>query len=145
MRYLILIQSNQQSREVWEGGFDGQPILGGGDLATLFTLNDDTVKVMEFLTSDAFGGEWAAAGGWLSPHRTFDQSLYSDSITQQVAKIASEAQVFRYDGSDLMPTAVGAGSFWIGPPPITPIRCALSVIRWRRLSQTGWSATTLPA
>ncbi|MGP5717303.1 ABC transporter substrate-binding protein [Brachybacterium tyrofermentans] len=98
----------------WEGGFDGQPILGGGDLASLFTLNDDTVKVMEFLTSDAFGGEWAAAGGWLSPHRTFDQSLYSDSITRQVAEIASGAAVFRYDGSDLMPTAVGGGSFWTG-------------------------------
>ena len=56
----------------------------------------------------------AAEGGWLSPNRTFDQSLYSDSITQQVAKIASEAQVFRYDGSDLMPTAVGGGSFWKG-------------------------------
>jgi alpha-glucoside transport system substrate-binding protein len=98
----------------WEGGFDGQPILGGGDLAALFTLNDDTVKVMEFLSSDAFGGEWAGAGGWLSPHRTFDQSKYADSITQQVAEIASNSQVFRYDGSDLMPTAVGGGSFWTG-------------------------------
>ncbi|GAA4522297.1 ABC transporter substrate-binding protein [Brachybacterium paraconglomeratum] len=98
----------------WEGGFDGQPILGGGDLATLFTLNDDTVKVMEFLTSDAFGGEWAEAGGWLSPHRTFDPAQYSDSITRQVAEIAAGAAVFRYDGSDLMPTAVGAGSFWKG-------------------------------
>jgi len=98
----------------WEGGFDGQPILGGGDLASLFTLNDDTVKVMEFLTSDAFGGEWATAGGWLSPHRTFDQSLYSDSITRKVAEIASGAAVFRYDGSDLMPTSVGGGSFWTG-------------------------------
>jgi alpha-glucoside transport system substrate-binding protein len=98
----------------WEGGFDGQPILGGGDLAALFRLNDDTVKVMEFLSSDAFGAEWAQAGGWLSPHRTFDLSQYSDEITRQVAEIASEAAVFRYDGSDLMPTAVGSGSFWKG-------------------------------
>ncbi|MGY5765557.1 ABC transporter substrate-binding protein [Brachybacterium sp. DNPG3] len=98
----------------WEGGFDGQPILGGGDLAALFTLNDDTVKVMEFLTSDAFGGAWAGAGGWLSPHRTFDLDLYADETTRRVAEIAAGAQVFRYDGSDLMPTAVGAGSFWTG-------------------------------
>lgn len=98
----------------WDGGFDGQPILGGGDLATVFTLNDDTVKVMEFLSSDQFGKEWAQAGGWLSPHRTFDLSQYSDELTRQVAEIASEAAVFRYDGSDLMPTAVGGGSFWKG-------------------------------
>ncbi|WP_114853553.1 ABC transporter substrate-binding protein [Brachybacterium sp. YJGR34] len=98
----------------WEGGFDGQPILGGGDLAALFRLNDDTVAVMDFLSSDAFGGEWAGAGGWLSPHRTFDLTRYSDEITRQVAEIASGAQVFRYDGSDLMPTSVGGGSFWTG-------------------------------
>ena len=98
----------------FEDGFDGQPILGGGDLAALFTLNDDTVKVMEFLTSDQFGAPWAEAGGWLSPHRTFDQSLYSSEITRTIAEIASEAAAFRYDGSDLMPTAVGGGSFWTG-------------------------------
>jgi len=96
----------------WEGGFDGQPILGGGDLAALFTLNDDTVKVMQFLTSPDFGGEWAQAGGWLSPHRTFDASQYPDETTRRIATIAAEAQVFRYDGSDVMPNAVGGGSFW---------------------------------
>ncbi|QCR53123.1 carbohydrate ABC transporter substrate-binding protein [Brachybacterium sp. SGAir0954] len=98
----------------WEGGFDGQPILGGGDLAALFTLNDDSVKLMRFLSSPEFGGPWAQAGGWLSPHTTFDASQYPDEITRQVAEIASGAQVFRYDGSDVMPGAVGGGSFWTG-------------------------------
>lgn len=98
----------------WEGGFEGQPILGGGDLAALFTMNDDTVKVMQFLTSPEFGGPWAKAGGWLSPHRTFDATNYADETTRRVAKIASDAKVFRYDGSDVMPTAVGGGSFWTG-------------------------------
>lgn len=98
----------------WEGGFDGQPILGGGDLAALFTLNDDTVKVMQFLSSPEFGGPWAQAGGWLSPHKTFDASQYADETTRTVAQIAAEAQVFRYDGSDVMPAAVGGGSFWTG-------------------------------
>lgn len=98
----------------WEGGFEGQPILGGGDLAALFTANDDTVEVMKFLTSDQFGAEWAQAGGWLSPHRTFDLDHYSDNTTREVAAIASEAQVFRYDGSDVMPVTVGGGTFWQG-------------------------------
>lgn len=96
----------------WEGGFEGQPILGGGDLAALLTLNDDTVKVMEFLSSDAFGVEWAKDGGWLSPHKTFDPAHYPDETTRRIATIASEAKVFRYDGSDVMPAKVGSGSFW---------------------------------
>lgn len=98
-----------------ETGYEGQPILGGGDLAGLFNGNDeDAIAVMEFLASDEFGGPWAEAGGWLSPHRTFDTSLYPDALTQQTAEIVAEADVFRYDGSDLMPTAVGGGSFWTG-------------------------------
>jgi alpha-glucoside transport system substrate-binding protein len=98
----------------WDGGYDGQPILGGGDIAALFSLTDDAVKVMQFLTSPDFGAEWAQAGGWLSPHKTFDDSNYADETTRRVAKIASEAAVFRYDGSDVMPGAVGGGSFWTG-------------------------------
>lgn len=97
-----------------EGGFDGQPILGGGDMAAMFSDDEDTVAVMEFLTSDEFGGPWAAAGGWLSPHTTFDASLYPDEITRQTAELAASSDVFRYDGSDLMPPEVGAGTFWDG-------------------------------
>ncbi|PZO60319.1 MAG: carbohydrate ABC transporter substrate-binding protein [Pseudoxanthomonas suwonensis] len=97
----------------WEGGFDGQPILGGGDLAALFAQGDEeAVKVMEFITSPEFGAEWAKAGGWLSPHSTFDNSQYADETTRRVADIAANAEVFRFDGSDLMPGSVGGGSFW---------------------------------
>jgi alpha-glucoside transport system substrate-binding protein len=98
-----------------EGGFQGQPILGGGDLAALFNGNDDESKeVMKFLTSDKFGDKWAQAGGWLSPHTSFDMDNYPDQTTKDIATIAVEADVFRYDGSDLMPNAVGGGSFWSG-------------------------------
>ncbi|MDC5699197.1 ABC transporter substrate-binding protein [Intrasporangium calvum] len=97
----------------FEGGFEGQPMLGGADLAAVFNGNDEDVKkVMQFLTSDKFGAEWAKAGGWLSPHKTFDDSNYPDDITRAVAKFAAEADVFRFDGSDVMPKAVGSGTFW---------------------------------
>jgi alpha-glucoside transport system substrate-binding protein len=97
----------------FEDGFDGQPILGGGDLAALFNGEDEEAQqVMEFLTSDAFGAEWAQAGGWLSPHRTFDGSNYSDETTRLIAEVASEADVFRFDASDLMPKNIGSGAFW---------------------------------
>lgn len=95
-------------------GFAGQPILGGGDLAAAFTYDTDTIAFMEFLTSDQFGGPWANAGGWLSPHKTFDASQYPDETTRQIAEMATTADVFRYDASDLMPKEVGSDSFWKG-------------------------------
>ena len=99
----------------FEGGYDGDPVLGGGDLAAVFTSDDDEVnQVMEFLASDQFGGPWAQAGGWLSPHTTFDVSQYADETTRTIAESASSADVFRFDGSDLMPADVGSGSFWTG-------------------------------
>ena len=97
-----------------EDGFDGQPILGGGDLAAAFSYDEDTAAVMDFLTSAEFGGPWAEGGGWLSPHTTFDASQYPDEITRQIAEMANTADVFRYDGSDVMPKEVGSDSFWKG-------------------------------
>ncbi len=97
----------------FEGGFEGRAMVGAADIAALFNGNDpDAQEVMKFLSSADFGKEWATAGGWLSPHKTFDTSLYPDEITKQVAEIVANADVFRFDGSDLMPKAVGSGTFW---------------------------------
>ena len=97
----------------YEGGYDGQPVLVGGDYAAVFNGNDDDVaQVMEFISADSFGGEWAAVGGWLSPHATFDGELYPDDVTRAIADMAYEADVIRYDASDLMPKSVGSGTFW---------------------------------
>jgi alpha-glucoside transport system substrate-binding protein len=99
----------------YEGGYDGNPVLGGGDLAASFNPDDDeTTQVMEYLAAEDFGESWAGDGGWLSPHTTFDGSLYPDETTRKVGEIAANADVFRFDASDLMPTEVGGGTFWTG-------------------------------
>jgi alpha-glucoside transport system substrate-binding protein len=91
------------------------PILGGADLAALFNGNDpDAIKVMQFLTSDKFGAEWAQAGGWLSPHKTFDPANYPNQTTKDIALAATSASGVVFDGSDVMPKEVGSGSFWTG-------------------------------
>ena len=69
---------------------------------------------MEFISSADFGAQWAAVGGWLSPHRTFDMSAYPDDVTRTIADMAYQADITRYDASDLMPKAVGSGTFWTG-------------------------------
>ena len=94
---------------------EAPPILGGADLAALFNGNDDeAIEVMKFLTSDKFGAEWAQAGGWLSPHRTFDASNYPNQTTKDIAEQATEASEVVFDGSDVMPKEVGSGTFWTG-------------------------------
>lgn len=92
---------------------EAPPLLGGGDLAGLFNGNDDeAIEVMEFISSDQFGAEWAQAGGWLSPHRTFDASNYPNEVSKQIADQTANASALVFDGSDVMPKEVGSGTFW---------------------------------
>jgi alpha-glucoside transport system substrate-binding protein len=98
-----------------EASAEAPPILGGADLAALFNGDDeDAIAVMRFLTSDEFGAEWAQAGGWLSPHRTFDASNYPNQTTKDIAEAATNASEVVFDGSDVMPKEVGSGTFWTG-------------------------------
>lgn len=100
---------------VEDGAAEGTSMLLGGDWATLFNAeNTDAIAVLEFLSSDEFGGPWANAGGWLSPHTTFDASQYPDETTRQIFQFAVDAETTGVDGSDQMPGEVGAGSFWRG-------------------------------
>ncbi|MGH9244081.1 MAG: ABC transporter substrate-binding protein [Acidimicrobiales bacterium] len=94
----------------YQGGFDGDPVLGAGDFAVLLTENSAAEQFMDFLASDEFGGEWAAAGGFLSPHQGFDATQYPNEVTRQVAEVGAQADVLRFDASDRMPPAV-AGAF----------------------------------
>jgi alpha-glucoside transport system substrate-binding protein len=91
-----------------------KPVLGGGDLAGAFSNDEDTKKVIAHITGPDFKFKNIAAAGWLSPHKTFDVSQYPDETTKAIAKLGYSATVFRFDGSDQMPGAVGAGSFWKG-------------------------------
>jgi alpha-glucoside transport system substrate-binding protein len=98
----------------YEGGFDGQPVLGGGDLAAAFNDSEDTKTVLEALFTSEFGAVWGGSEGseFLSPYPDFDTSGYSNEVTGEIAGLITEADAFRFDGSDLMPGQVGAGSFW---------------------------------
>jgi len=91
-----------------------KPVLGGGDLAGAFTNDDDVKKALEFMFTPTFKYPNMAASSYMSPHKTFDVSQYPDETTKKIAEGAYASTVFRFDGSDLMPGAVGAGSFWKG-------------------------------
>lgn len=92
----------------------GTPVLGGGNQFVVFNDNEYVRAFMEYLTTWEACKSWAAAGGALFPHQDQDFDDYGSSIERELAKILVNADVFRFDASDLMPAEVGAGSFWTG-------------------------------
>jgi alpha-glucoside transport system substrate-binding protein len=95
-------------------GYDGNPVLAGGDLALLLNDTPAARQTMEFLAQTDFGIAWANAGGWLSPHVGFPAEEYPTQAEADLFTIGAEADVLRFDASDLMPGPVGAGTFWTG-------------------------------
>ncbi|MFP4394176.1 MAG: ABC transporter substrate-binding protein [Anaerolineales bacterium] len=91
-----------------------QPVLGAGDLFAAFRDRPEVREVMEYLTTGESTKAWLESGGFVSPHNDTPLDWYPSDVDRGYAEILSEASVFRFDGSDLMPGAVGAGAFWTG-------------------------------
>ncbi|MCJ7733326.1 MAG: phosphate/phosphite/phosphonate ABC transporter substrate-binding protein [Anaerolineales bacterium] len=92
----------------------GRPYLVTGDIMAMFNDRDEVRATMEFFTKGESVKEWLAAGGTLSPHLDADLAWYGNDIEKGIAAIVADATSVRFDGSDLMPREVGAGSFWTG-------------------------------
>ncbi len=88
------------------------PTLGGGDMATLLSDSDSAKEVMKILAGKEIGKDAAPSSSYLSPHTGFDMTLYPSDLTRSIADVAYQTDEFLYDGSDSMPGAVGAGTFW---------------------------------
>jgi alpha-glucoside transport system substrate-binding protein len=88
------------------------PVIGGGDMATLLNDTDNAKKVIAALAATDIGNDAAPNSSFISPHTDFDASLYPNELTRSIAKVASESTGFLFDGSDQMPGEVGAGTFW---------------------------------
>ena len=91
------------------------PVLSGGDLAAAFNNDANTIKLRNFIGSKENGINTGKAG-YFSPHKSFDVSLYPNKTLQIIAEgVLYKASAVRFDGSDLMPAKVGAGTFWTEP------------------------------
>jgi alpha-glucoside transport system substrate-binding protein len=92
----------------------GDVTLSAGLYAVAFNDKPETVSAMEYLSSADYSNNRIKAnkGGFLSPNKNTDTSLYADEIDRIFNDILIAADPVRFDASDLMPGAVGAGSFW---------------------------------
>ncbi|MGG5258883.1 ABC transporter substrate-binding protein [Phycicoccus avicenniae] len=93
-----------------------KPVLGGGEFVATFRDAPEVKAFAAFLASPDWANAKAKAttgGGWVSANKGLDPNNLVSPIDQQSAKILQDpAAVFRFDGSDMMPSAVGAGTFW---------------------------------
>lgn len=90
----------------------GTPVLGGGDVFVAFNDSPEIHQFMYYLSTSEAGEAWMKMGGSLFAYKDQNLNLYPSEINKELAKILINAKVFRFDGSDLMPSEVGAGSFW---------------------------------
>jgi len=92
----------------------GTPALGAADLFGMFNDTPEARAFMRYLITPGAQEIWVAALGKLSANGRVNPNAYPDELTRKAAEILVGAKTFRFDGSDLMPAAVGAGTFWSG-------------------------------
>lgn len=90
------------------------PVVFGGEFIAAFSDRPEVKAVQTYLsTSDWATSRIQAARGWVSANQGVDQSVYTDPVDQVAAEYLTDPKATRrFDASDLMPPAVGAGSEW---------------------------------
>ena len=96
----------------------GKPVLGGGEFITAFADRPEVQAFQTYLSSDTWANNKAKAtpnGGWVSANKGLDVNNLVSPLDKLSAQILQDPKAkFRFDGSDQMPGAVGAGTFWKG-------------------------------
>ncbi|WP_159792608.1 ABC transporter substrate-binding protein [Puerhibacterium puerhi] len=97
---------------------DEKPTLVAGPFIAAFADRPEVQAFQTYLASADWANAKAVAtpaGGWVSANKNLDPELLATDFDRLVyATLTDEATVARYDASDLMPSEVGAGTFWKG-------------------------------
>lgn len=92
----------------------GTPVLGAGTLWAITNENQAAHDLIKFLQEVEAHEIWMAREGFLTPHKGVNPDVFGDPTLRKMNEILLGATTFRFDGSDLMPGGVGAGTFWTG-------------------------------
>jgi alpha-glucoside transport system substrate-binding protein len=97
---------------------DVRPVLGGGEFVAAFNDRPEVQAFQTYLASPDWANQKAVAtptGGWVSANTGLDPENLSTEFDRLSYEILADPNaVIRFDGSDLMPGEVGAGTFWTG-------------------------------
>lgn len=92
----------------------GNPVLVAGDLYAMFNDRPEVRAVLEYFTTGDSIKTWVQSGGVVAPMNDAKLEWYTNDIERRMAELTQKATTLRFDGSDLMPGSVGAGTFWKG-------------------------------
>lgn len=82
-------------------------VVGGGDTIVMFKDSPGARALVSYLATAEAATIWARRGGFSSPNRNVKPSAYSDPLTRKTATALARATTFRFDLSDLQPSAFG--------------------------------------
>ena len=91
-----------------------KPVLGGGEFVTAFANRPEVQAFQTYLSTDTWANaKGAISSGWVSANSGLDPNKLTNPIDKLSATILQDKNaVFRFDGSDQMPAAVGSNAFW---------------------------------
>ncbi|CAN5215147.1 ABC transporter substrate-binding protein [soil metagenome] len=82
-------------------------VVGGGNVAIQLTKDKGAAQLMAYLASAKAATIWVKLGGFTSPNKAVDTADYPDATSKQIASALVNAKTFRFDMSDLAPSAFG--------------------------------------
>ena len=82
-------------------------VVGGGDVFVMFKDTPASQALIKYLATPEAATIWAKRGGFSSPNKNVDPSVYPDAITRTTATALAKASTFRFDMSDLAPAKFG--------------------------------------
>ncbi|WP_377271098.1 ABC transporter substrate-binding protein [Peterkaempfera sp. SMS 1(5)a] len=84
------------------------PVVSGGDVATVMKDSPAAQALLQYLASPEAAAVAASQGGFVSPNKSLDLSVYPNDIARGIAKSLMDAgDDFRFDMSDQAPAAFG--------------------------------------
>lgn len=92
----------------------GSPVLVAGDIYAMHNDRPEVRAVMQFFTTGESIKTWVQSGGVIAPMNDASLDWYPSEAERRMGELVQNASTLRFDGSDLMPGSVGAGTFWKG-------------------------------
>ena len=86
---------------------NGNPLVGGGDVAAAFVNNEDASKLVDYLATPGAGKVWVSTGAIASPNKGVTADDYPNELVAKEADQVKNAEAFLFDGSDLLPGTLG--------------------------------------
>jgi alpha-glucoside transport system substrate-binding protein len=87
-------------------------LTGGGDLFGMFNDTPQARALIQWLVTPQAQQIWAEiGGGYLAANKFVSPSVYPDDASRKSAEAFVNAQTFRYDAGDLMPTPMQRAFF----------------------------------